>query len=455
MTGKPRVPRNLMGSGMDALRFIRRAVPVLCLAPLAAGCETLHPGSPTADRDPTGVSRYEPDAPTPGSAFERMQDQWDPAYHEGVHEERQQAIKARGQAPDGPKAPDVLPPIKAPDLSPAAAPVSAASYTPARPTPIADPLRDAQIQIAAYIGTDAVITEDEVWQMVRQSPAMRQLGTLAGAERAAKEKEIYKDELKKLIDRELVIIELMTRLKKNKKDDLIRELSEHAEKSAAGRLREYRKLNKFATEEEFIQVLAAQGLTYKGIRRQLERDALSAIFLDQTLKEKAKFVTLTDLWDYYQANPKEFATADRAKWLDLFVALNRFPNAAEAKQYADTVWREAAAGADFVALVRKYGQGDSNLRDGEGIGQKRGEVQPPEMEQVIFGMDAGQVSPLLQTATGYHLVKVVEREKAGVKPFDQQVQTDIREKLTRQLQKTEYEKLMDDLWRRYRPKVVE
>src|SRR4029078_2861342 len=134
-------------------------------------------------------------------------------------------------------------------VPPRRSPVTAASYTPARPAPVADPLRDKQIQIAAYIGTDAVITEDEVWQMVRQRPDMRQLSTLPASERDAKEKKIYQDELKKLIDRELVIIELMTRLKKNKKDDVIRELNEHAEKSAADRLREYRKLNKFATEE--------------------------------------------------------------------------------------------------------------------------------------------------------------------------------------------------------------
>jgi peptidyl-prolyl cis-trans isomerase SurA len=365
-----------------------------------------------------------------------------------------------GQTSDLPKAPDgPLPPIREPELPlPTTAPISPVSYSPAAipgPPSLTDPLRYKQIQIAAYIGTEAVITEDEVWQMVRQNPEIRELTTLTAAERDAKEREIYRAELRKLIDRELVIIELMTRLKKNKKEDLIRELTEHAEKTAAGRLREFRRINKFESEEEFIQVLRAQGLTYKGIRRQLERDALSAVFLEQSLKEKVKFITLNDLWDYYEANPKEFATEDRVKWLDLFVAFNRFASLAEAKQYADGVWREATAGVDFVALVKQYGQGDSNLRDGDGIGQKRGEIVPPELEPVVFEMDAGQVSPLLQTATGYHIVKVVEREKAGVKPFDQQVQIEIRERLGRQVQKQEYERLMDELWRKYRPKVVE
>jgi hypothetical protein len=42
-----------------------------------------------------------------------------------------------------------------------------------------------------------------------------------------------------------------------------------------------------------------------------------------------------------------------------------------------------------------------------------------------------------------------------VEPFDQQVQIEIRERLGRQVQKQEYERLMDELWRKYRPKVVE
>jgi peptidyl-prolyl cis-trans isomerase SurA len=364
------------------------------------------------------------------------------------------SVAARGQAPDGPRAPDTLPPIKEPTLLPPAGP--AATVTPtsySTPQPVADPLREKQIQIAAYIGTDAVITEDDVWQMVRQRA--RDYYSLAGRERDAKEKEIYKDELRRLIERELVVIELTGRLKKNKKDDILREMSEMADKSATKRLTDYRKQMKFDAEEEFLKGLKSQGLSYKGLHRQLAREFLMNLFLDQMVKDKVKFITLNDLWDYYQANAKEFATDDRAKWLDLFVPFNLFPTADEARKYADGVWRQATAGADFAGLVKKYGRGDSNLRDGEGVGQKRGEVQPPEMEGVIFGMDAGQLSPLLQTATGYHIVKVTEREKAGVKPFDQKVQIDIREKLGRQVQKQEHEKLMDELWRKYRPKVVE
>ncbi len=366
----------------------------------------------------------------------------------------------RGQAPDEPLAPTGKIVIKEslPDpLAPAApkSPVVPASATgsPRRElSALSSPLRDKQIQVAAFIGTDVVITDDEVWQMVRQrAPEYMEL---FGAEQVAKEKAVYREELRKLVERELIILELHSRMKKNKAEDKIEGLNEHAREQAARRLNEYRKSRK-VDEADFVKILRMQGLTYNGLRRQLERDTLVQVFLEQMLKDKARFVTLNDIWDYYAANPKEFALDEKVKWLDCFVSFQRFQSTDDAKEYAQNLWRQATQGGDFVEIVKKSSHGDSVLRNGEGLGTKKGEFQPAELESVLLELPEGQISPLLQTATGYHIVKVVESRKAGTRPFDGKVQNEIRAKLTRQLQSKEYDKMVDDLWRRYRPRVVE
>lgn len=362
---------------------------------------------------------------------------------------------ARGQAPDEPVMPtgkivvsEALPDPLAP---PSVQPASATSPPAASLTSLSGPLRDKQIQVAAYINTNVVITDDEVFQMVRQRAG--EYLELVGSEQLRKEKAVYKEELRKLIERELIILELFTRMKKNKAADKIDDLTDHARDQAKKRLASYQK-QKGVGEEDFVKVLRAQGLTYNGIRRQLERDALVQVYLEQMLKDKGKFVTLNDIWDYYTGNPKEFAVDEQVKWLDCFVSFQRFGTPAEAKEYAETIWRTTAAGGDFVEAIKKSGHGDSGLRNGEGVGTKRGEFQPAELEPVLLEMKENQLSPLLQTATGYHIVKVVRSQKAGTREFDGKVQTEIRNKLTKQLQEKEYTKLVDDLWRRYRPKVV-
>ena len=67
----------------------------------------------------------------------------------------------------------------------------------------------------------------------------------------------------------------------------------------------------------------------------------------------------------------------------------------------------------------------------------------------MLKLKPGQVSELIPTSNGYHIVKVLEREYAGVRPLDDKLQQMIRNKLTDQLLKVERERLVADLWRKY------
>ena len=156
----------------------------------------------------------------------------------------------RGQAPDEPKAPlgkivitESLPDPLAPPAAPKSPILPASANGPARNlSSLSSPLRDTQIKVAAFIGIEVVITDDEVWQMVRQrAPEYMEM---FGAEQVAKEKTVYREELRKLIERELIVLELFSRMKKNKAEDKIEGLHDHAREQATRRLNEYRKARK-------------------------------------------------------------------------------------------------------------------------------------------------------------------------------------------------------------------
>lgn len=353
---------------------------------------------------------------------------------------------ALAQAPVAPSGPLTAPKL---ELKP---PVKPAAYVPAPKA--GESLRYTQVKVAASIGHDAVITDDEVWQMVRGR--MREYAELTGTARETKEKQIYQEELKDLIGRELLVLELFDRMKKNKVEAKIEELKKYASDTADRDITERRKKQGLGniSEADFIQMLQSQGMSYKTLKRQLEHETLSRIYLEQMLKDKVKYISLNDLWDYYQEHPKDFKLDDEVEWLDLFVSFANFPSTDAAKAHATAAWKSAMAGSDFVELVKKYGQGDSNLRKGEGIGRKRGEIQPAELEPILLEMASEQVSPLLQTATGYHIVKVTKRVKAGTMPFDALVQSAIRNRLSLQVQEKERARIVEDLWRKHRPKVV-
>jgi hypothetical protein len=106
----------------------------------------------------------------------------------------------RAQSPDGPKAP--AGPIAVPPVETGApsAPAPASKTAVANVVPAGGPSPEQatnQIRPVAVIGSDVVVTDDEVWQMVRQRAV--EYIRLTGTDRDAREKELFREELRKLI----------------------------------------------------------------------------------------------------------------------------------------------------------------------------------------------------------------------------------------------------------------
>jgi peptidyl-prolyl cis-trans isomerase SurA len=281
--------------------------------------------------------------------------------------------------------------------------------------------------------------------MVRQRA--REYIQLSSSDRSIKEKEFFREELRRLIERELIIEDLISKVRKNAPQK-VAEIQGESQKMAAKQLKSFKIENGMKSETEFLESLKAQGLSLKGIQRQLERGAMMNMYLSQLMRDKVRQASLAEVAIYYQNHLDEFHMEDRVKWLDLFVSYGRFNTVTEAQNYAQDLYEQAKSGADFVKLVLERGHGDSVLRDGEGIGTKPGEIQPRSLEPTLLAMTSGQISELIPTETGIHILKVIERSEAGVRPFDVKTQTAIRARLEQIGRKQEYEKLVDELWRK-------
>ena len=328
---------------------------------------------------------------------------------------------------------------------------------PVTPAAAAVPATAPRIKVVALVGKDHVVTDEEVWEAVRQR-VMDYCTVTQGRvfKDAEKEKVVYAEELRHAVERELVLDEMTGRLKKAGKANLLEEIKEFAGKTADRQLRDRKRRMGVASDDELRDVLATQGLTLPVVRRQLERQLMANEYVRTVLKEKGKTPGLAEVRAYYDAHPDEFKTADRVKWLDIFVSPNKFPSRQAAAAHAAAVREQAAApGADFAALSKQHDHGLAGQQGGEGIGQKRGEVRPAELEETVWTLLPGQVSGVIETPAGYHVVKVAEREFAGVRPYDVKTQAEVRDKLAEKLHEREYKRLVEELWRRGVVKVME
>ena len=183
-------------------------------------------------------------------------------------------------------------------------------------------------------------------------------------------------------------------------------------------------------DEQLDRALAEQGLDRPAFRRQLRRDIEAFRILEMKVKTRIK-VTDEDVRSWYQAHPKEFAGDERVRLRHIFVPVPAGASAAEeagVRAQGELILERLRGGEDFAAVARQASKGPSAAEGGELGFVKRGAIQP-ELEKAAFALEVGQVSALVRTKAGYHLLKAEERKSGGPLPFDE-VKDAIRDRLS-------------------------
>src|SRR5438477_301164 len=114
----------------------------------------------------------------------------------------------------------------------------------------------------------------------------------------------------------------------------------------------------------------------------------------------------------------------------------------DAEQARDVV-RRARAGEDFSALARASSTAGSRSTGGD-LGQVAAADMNPELARIVGALAPGGVSEPIETDKGYRIVRVVSKEEASVKPFEE-VKDDIVKQLSQQRMASAYEEYIEGL----------
>src|SRR5499427_7194088 len=91
----------------------------------------------------------------------------------------------------------------------------------------------------------------------------------------------------------------------------------------------------------------------------------------------------------------------------------------EIRKKAEDVLQQAKKGAKFDELAKKYSEDPGSKDKGGDLGWIREGQTVPEFEKSAFSMAPGQISDLVKTQYGFHIIKVLERQNAHTKPFEE------------------------------------
>ena len=172
------------------------------------------------------------------------------------------------------------------------------------------------------------------------------------------------------------------------------------------------------TEANFKAALQAQQITEAKLREDARTDLLVAKLLDQEVNQKI-LVKPTDIATFYEKNPDRFQQGEtmRASHILVLVPAEATAQArTAARGRAEAALKAAKGGQDFAKLARQYSQDASAQRGGDLGFFPRGQMVPA-FDQAAFALAPGQVSDLVETQFGFHIIKAAEKRPARVVPF--------------------------------------
>lgn len=190
-------------------------------------------------------------------------------------------------------------------------------------------------------------------------------------------------------------------------------------------------------KENFAKMLEAQGFTLDYVANDVKTNLSIQKFIEEYLKSNT-VVTEEALKAAYEA-PKN-ATVRHI----LFETRGKSDEELKAiTEKANAVLARAKAGEDFAALAKEFTD-DPGSKENGGLYEKftRGRMMKP-FEDASFGLPVGSISDLVETTYGYHIIKVVDREKE-TRPFEE-VKTELETQLSQTQRRDTFTEMMESL----------
>lgn len=211
-----------------------------------------------------------------------------------------------------------------------------------------------------------------------------------------------------------------------------REIDEMVEESRA----------KFQSEAEFTEALAAQGLSVDDLRARFKDQVIIQKLISREIRSRV-VISPTEVTQYYEGHKEEFVTPPAVQVATILIRPKDSLDIARCHTLAQDLHRKLEGGADFYELAKSHSDG-FNAQMGGRMGTIEKGKSRKEIDEVLFKLKAGEISPVIKTAAGFHLF-LVEAVRPSRQGELHEVQSDILYKLRNQKGSVRYKEWMKRL----------
>src|SRR5499433_994270 len=134
-----------------------------------------------------------------------------------------------------------------------------------------------------------------------------------------------------------------------------------------------------------------------------------------------------DIEREYKNNEEQYSTPEQVRASHILLKTEGKDDAA-VKAKAEDLLKQARAGADFAELAKKNSEDEASAKNGGDLDYFGKGRMVPEFDAAVFAMQPGQISDLVKTQYGYHIIKLIDKKPATTRPL-----AEVRQQLNDQL----------------------
>ncbi len=158
-----------------------------------------------------------------------------------------------------------------------------------------------------------------------------------------------------------------------------------------------------------------------------EKRKVKYAVVDTAKAEAGVQITQDDLRSYYDQHRDEYRIPDQVKVSHILIK-TPLPGpdgkvdekgVAEAQQRAENLLKQLKGGANFEDLARKYSEDSGSAKQGGSLGWIGRGQTVPEFEKVAYSLPKGQMSGVVKSSYGFHIIRVDDKQEAHMKSLDE------------------------------------
>lgn len=176
---------------------------------------------------------------------------------------------------------------------------------------------------------------------------------------------------------------------------------------------------KFKTEQDFVEALKGIDMTMQDMQDFTRKDILINNFIEQRFVAKA-VVNDDDAKKFYDQNIDRFKKEETVRASHILIGADQKASPEErkkAKEKAEALLKRVKAGEDFAAIAKAESSCPSASQGGDLGAFGRGQTVPA-FENAAFALKPGEMSGVVETEFGYHIIKVVEKQEPSTEKYD-------------------------------------